>query len=51
MGYENVYSPSTGEHFEASQSLYNETGPDGPGYYRSTGTNSYEKMERGFGSY
>ena len=51
MGYENVYSPSTGDHYEAPLNTYNETGPDGAGYYRSTGTNSYEKLERGFGDY
>ncbi len=49
MGYENAYSPSTGEHFEVPVDLYNATGPDGAGYYRSTGTNSYEKLNMGFG--
>lgn len=49
MGYENTYSPSTGEHYEVSTDLYNKTGPDGPGYYKATGTNSYEKLNMGFG--
>ncbi len=47
MGFQNVYSPSTGEHWEASYSDYNSTGPDGPGYYRRVG-NSYEKLNEGF---
>ena len=47
MGFQNVYSPSTGEHWEASYSDYNPTGPDGPGYYRPVG-NSYEKLKEGF---
>ncbi|HYW70514.1 MAG TPA: hypothetical protein VE961_05740 [Pyrinomonadaceae bacterium] len=47
MGFQNVYSPSTGEHWEASYSDYNATGPDGPGYYRRVG-NSYEKLNEGF---
>lgn len=47
MGFQNVYSPSTGQHWEASYSDYNPTGPDGPGYYRRVG-NSYEKLNEGF---
>jgi hypothetical protein len=47
MGFQNVYSPTTGEHWEASYSDYNATGPDGPGYYRRAG-NSYEKLSEGF---
>jgi hypothetical protein len=47
MGFQNVYSPTTGEHWEASYSDYNATGPDGPGYYRRAG-NSYEKLNEGF---
>jgi hypothetical protein len=47
MEYQNVYSPSTGQHWEASWDDYNPTGPDGPGYYRQVG-NSYEKLEAGF---
>jgi hypothetical protein len=47
MGFQNVHSPSTGEHWEASYSDYNATGPDGPGYYRRVG-NSYEKLKEGF---
>jgi len=50
MGYENVYSPTTGEHYEAPLNSYWSTGPDGPGYYRSAG-NDYEKLEPGFGDY
>lgn len=50
MGYENVYSPSTGEHYEAPLNSKWETGPDGAGYYHSV-PNGYEKLERGFGSY
>ena len=47
MGFQNVYSPTTGGHWEASYSDYNATGPDGPGYYRRVG-NSYEKLNEGF---
>jgi len=47
MGFQNVYSPSTGQHWEASYSDYNPTGPDGAGYYRRVG-NSYEKLNEGF---
>lgn len=47
LGFQNVYSPSTGQHWEASYSDYNPTGPDGPGYYRRVG-NSYEKLNEGF---
>jgi hypothetical protein len=47
MGFQNVYSPTTGDHWEASYSDYNATGPDGPGYYRRVG-NSYEKLNEGF---
>jgi hypothetical protein len=47
MGFQNVYSPSTGQHWEASYSDYNATGPDGPGYYRRVG-NSFEKLNEGF---
>ena len=47
MGFQNVYSPTTGQHWEASYSDYNATGPDGPGYYRRVG-NSYEKLNEGF---
>jgi hypothetical protein len=47
MGFRNVYSPSTGQHWEASFDDYNPTGPDGPGYYRRVG-NSYEKLNEGF---
>jgi hypothetical protein len=47
MGFQNVHSPSTGEHWEASYRDYNPTGPEGPGYYRRVG-NSYEKLSEGF---
>lgn len=49
MGFQNVYSPTTGEHWEASYSDYNPTGPDGPGYYRRVGSvGAYEKLNEGF---
>ena len=49
MGFQNVYSPTTGEHWEASYSDYNSTGPDGPGYYRRVGSGGgYEKLNEGF---
>jgi hypothetical protein len=49
MGFQNVYSPSTGQHWEASYSDYNATGPDGPGYYRKVGSvGGYEKLSEGF---
>jgi hypothetical protein len=49
MGFQNVYSPTTGEHWEASYSDYNPTGPDGPGYYRRVGSvGGYEKLNEGF---
>jgi hypothetical protein len=51
MGYENVYSPSTGDHYEAPLTSKWESGPNGAGYYRSVPNGGYEKLERGFGSY
>jgi hypothetical protein len=49
LGFQNVYSPTTGEHWEASYSDYNPTGPDGPGYYRPVGSvGGYEKLNEGF---
>lgn len=51
MGYENVYSPSTGDHYEAPLTSKWETGPEGSGYYRSQPGGGYEKLERGFGDY
>lgn len=51
MGYENVYSPTTGDHYEAPLSSYWNTGPDGGGYYRSLPGGGYEKLESGFGDY
>jgi hypothetical protein len=51
MGYENVYSPSTGEHYEAPINSQWEAGPEGPGYYRELPGGGYEKLEPGFGDY
>jgi len=51
MGYENVYSPTTGEHYEVPLDSYWETGPDGAGYYRGLPGGGYEKLEDGFGYY
>jgi hypothetical protein len=48
LGYENVYSPTTGEHWEVPLNAYDPAGPDGPGYYRAI-PNGFEKLERGFG--
>lgn len=50
MGYENVYNPSTGQHWEAPTSSYWDTGPQGAGYYYQNG-NDLTKLSRGFGSY
>lgn len=51
LGYENVYSPTTGEHFQAPLNSYWESGPDGAGYYRELPGSDYEKLEYGFGDY
>ena len=51
LGFENVYSPSTGAHYLAPLESYWETGPDGGGYYRSLPDSGYEKLEYGFGDY
>ncbi len=51
LGYENVYSPTTGEHFQAPLNSYWESGPDGGGYYRELPGSDYEKLEYGFGDY
>ena len=51
MGYENVYSPSTGEHYEAPINSQWDAGPEGPGYYRELPGGGYEKLEPGFGDY
>jgi len=51
MGYENVYSPSTGEHYEAPINSQWAAGPEGPGYYRELPGGGYEKLEPGFGDY
>lgn len=51
LGYENVYSPSTGDHYWAPIDSKWETGPSGPGYYRVVNptTGDVEKLENGFG--
>ncbi len=51
LGFENVYSPTTGDHFLAPINSYWETGPDGGGYYRSVPGGGFEKLEYGFGDY
>ena len=51
LGFENVYSPSTGEHYLAPLNSYWETGPDGGGYYRELPGSGFEKLEYGFGDY
>ena len=51
MGYDNVYSPTTGEHYEAPVNSYWETGPSGEGYYREVPGGGSEKLSRGFGDY
>ena len=51
LGYENVYSPTTGEHFQAPMNSYWESGPDGGGYYRELPGSGFEKLEYGFGDY
>lgn len=48
MGYENVYNPATGQHWEAPTSSYWDTGPQGAGYYYQNG-NDLTKLTRGFG--
>jgi hypothetical protein len=51
LGYENVYSPSTGDHYWAPLDSKWETGPSGSGYYRVVNptTGDVEKLENGFG--
>jgi len=51
LGFENVYSPTTGEHYLAPLESYWETGPDGSGYYRDLPGSGFEKLEYGFGDY
>lgn len=51
LGYENVYSPITGDHFMAPLESYWATGPDGGGYYRELPGGGYELLEDGFGDY
>lgn len=54
LGYENVYSPSTGEHYQVPTTSYSETGLQGqdPGYYRTIDSNgTVERLETGYGDY
>lgn len=51
LGFENVYSPSTGEHYLAPLDSYWATGPDGGGYYRELPGGGYELLQEGFGDY
>jgi hypothetical protein len=51
MGYENVYSSTTSEHYEAPLNSKWDSGPDGSGYYRSLPNGGYEKLNSGFGTY
>jgi hypothetical protein len=47
LGTQYAHSPSTGQNFLLDPTTqWNETGPEGPGYYRQVG-NSYEKLELG----
>jgi hypothetical protein len=47
LGTQYVHSPSTGQNYLVDRTAaWNDTGPDGPGYYRKVG-NSYEKLEAG----
>ncbi len=47
LGTQYAHSPTTGQNFLLDPTTqWNETGPDGPGYYRTAG-NSYEKLELG----
>jgi hypothetical protein len=47
LGTQYVHSPSTGQNYLVDRSAaWNDTGPDGPGFYRKVG-NSYEKLEAG----
>lgn len=54
LGYENVYSPSTGEHYQVPTTSYSDTGLQGqdPGYYRTVDSNgTVERLETGYGDY
>jgi hypothetical protein len=49
LGTQWVHSETTGERYLVDHSAtWNETGPDGPGYYKRSGT-TYEKLTPGFG--
>ncbi len=51
LGYENVYSPTIGDHYLVPLELYWATGPEGGGYYRELPGGGYELLEDGFGDY
>lgn len=51
LGFENVYSPTTGDHYLAPIDSYWDTGPEGGGYYRTLPGGGFEKLEYGFGGY
>ena len=51
MGYENVYSPTLGDHYLAPLNSYWEGGPEGGGYYRELPGGGVEKLLDGFGDY
>ena len=51
LGFENVYSPTTNDHYLAPLESYWETGPQGGGYYRELPGGGIEKLMRGFGDY
>lgn len=51
LGYENVYSPSTGEHYMAPLNSYWAGGPEGGGYYRELPGGGFEKLLDGLGDY
>lgn len=51
LGFENVYSPTTGDHYMAPLDSYWATGPDGGGYYRELPGGGYELLKDGFGDY
>src|SRR4051812_32648693 len=45
LGYEDVYSPSEDQVFEAPYDSYDEYGPDGPGYYMEDSSGYTEYLE------
>ena len=44
MGFQSVRSPTTGQTYNAPLNSFQETGPQGPGYYRTT-PNGLEKLD------